>query len=451
MTTGQLSSREVVQAHLARIEWVNPLLNALVQQVDPGECLAEARAADDAFASGRTLGRLHGLPVALKDVVHVKGLVCSGGYPQLRAVAAEDATVVSRLREEGAIVLGVTNVPELSRGGEANNTIYGRTNNPYDLGRTPGGSSGGSAALVAAGGVPLTIGSDGGGSIRQPAHNCGIAGMKPTHGRIPRTGSVFGDSLGLFGQYVCYGPLARRVEDLALALDVVCGPDGRDPYAVPVPLPGLELVDLAGLRVAFCLEDGLSVPTDEVASLVRDVARALAEVSTEVVEDRPECLGSTLSLLWETVFLGGDRGVGFEEELAALGEVPERSEELAEFLRQARELELSVSEVRDRFVAVDSFRMSMMEFMDSHDVLITPAMPTPAKPHGHGLNEIRDFSFLMAHNLTGWPAVVVRCGSSREGLPLGVQVVTRPWDEATALSVAAFLESTFGGWQPPAL
>jgi amidase len=132
----------------------------------------------------------------------------------LRAVASADATAVSRLRAEGAIVLGLTNVPEMGRGGESNNNLYGRTNNPYDLSRTPGGSSGGSAALVAAGGAALSLGSDGGGSIRQPCHNTGIAGLKPTHGRIPRTGSVFGDALGVFGPFNCYGPLARTVADL---------------------------------------------------------------------------------------------------------------------------------------------------------------------------------------------------------------------------------------------
>ena len=451
MAAGQLSSREVIGFHLDRIEKVNPALNALVQQVDPDQCLAEAAAADEALAAGRPLGRLHGLPVVIKDVMHVKGLLCSGGYPALRAVATDDATVVGRLRREGAIVVGLTNVPELSRGGETNNPIYGRTNNPYDFGRTPGGSSGGSAALLAAGGVPLSIGSDGGGSIRQPAHNCGIAGMKPTHGRIPRTGSVFGDALGLFNEFVCYGPLARTVADLALALEVVCGADGRDPYAVPVPPPVSDGIDLGGLRIAYYLDDGISPPSEEVAATVLEAARALAPVTADVTEDRPACLGRVMELLWEGVFLGGDRGVGFRADLTAMG-ASEPSEEMAEFLRQAAELELSVSEVRKRFEEIDAYRMAMLAFMEGHDVLVTPAMPGPAKPHGHGLCEIRDFSHLMAHNLTGWPAVVVRCGTSEEGLPIGVQVVGRPWEDNVALAVAQHLESAFGGWPgPPAL
>ncbi|MGB8504350.1 amidase family protein [Mycobacterium sp.] len=143
---------------------------------------------------------------------------------------------MTRLRAQGAIVLGLINVPEMGRGGESNNNLYGRTNNPYDLSRTPGGSSGGSAALVASGGAALSVGSDGGGSIRQPCHNTGIAGLKPTHGRIPRTGSVFGDALGVFGPFNCYGPLARSVQDLSLALSIMNGPDLQDPYAVAAPL-----------------------------------------------------------------------------------------------------------------------------------------------------------------------------------------------------------------------
>ena len=211
MTGGTVSCREVVQAHLARIDEVNPALNALVQAADPQQCLTAADQADSRVARGAPVGRAHGLPVVVKDVMHVAGLECSGGSPVLRATAESDATAVSRLRAEGAIVLGLTNVPEMGRGGESNNNLYGRTNNPFDLSRTPGGSSGGSAALVSAGGAALSVGSDGGGSIRQPAHNTGIAGLKPTHGRIPRTGSVFGDAFGIFGPFNCYGPLARTV------------------------------------------------------------------------------------------------------------------------------------------------------------------------------------------------------------------------------------------------
>lgn len=449
MSVGAVACREVVQAHLDRIQVINPRLNALVQATDEARCLAWAAQADERQARGEQLGRAHGLPVAVKDVIKVAGLACSGGSRELRAVAQYDAAAVSRLRAEGAIVLGLTNVPEMGRGGESNNNLYGRTNNPFDQSRTPGGSSGGSAALVSAGGVALSVGSDGGGSIRQPAHNTGIAGLKPTHGRIPRTGSVFGDALGLFGPFNCYGPLARSVKDLFLGLSIMGGVDMRDPYAAPVALDHPDDCDLGTLRVAAYFDDGTSTPDDDVTAVVAAAAKAVAEVAS-VRQETPPPLGRTMELLWESVFLGGDRGQGFEADLRTIG-VTDPSEELAEFLRQARLVEFSLSEARQRLVDIDTYRMEMLTFMDDYDVIIGPAMPTPAKPHHHGLNEISDFSHLMVHNLTGWPAVVVRCGTSRAGLPIGVQVAARPWRDATALAVAAHLENALGGWQPPPL
>ncbi|BBZ19164.1 amidase [Mycolicibacterium gadium] len=450
MAAGTVSCRDVVHAHLARIEAINPALNALVQATDPQQCLTAAAEADDRVARGAPLGRAHGLPVVVKDVMHVAGLRCSGGSPVLRATADKDATAVSRLRGEGAIVLGLTNVPEMGRGGESNNSVYGRTNNPFDLSRTPGGSSGGSAALVSAGGAALSVGSDGGGSIRQPCHNTGIAGLKPTHGRIPRTGSVFGDALGIFGPFNCYGPLARAVADLHLGLSIMNGPDLRDPYAVPAPLGDPDDVDVSALRVATYLDDGISPPDDDVAAVVSDVVQALTGMVGAVEHNSPPCLVRTMELLWEWVFLGGDRGRGFEADLAAIG-ATDPSEELAEFLEQARLVEFSLSDARSRLVDIDTYRIEMLEFMADYDVIVGPVMPTAAKPHHHGLVEITDFSHLMAHNLTGWPAAVVRCGTSKEGLPVGVQIVARPWQDATALAVAGRLEAVFGGWRPPPL
>jgi amidase len=248
MSSGAVSCREVVRAHLERIEAINPALNALVEAADPEECLRLADLADERAAHGDPLGAAHGLPVVIKDVMKVAGLACSGGSSALRAVADVDATAVARLKAAGAIVLGLTNVPELGRGGETNNNLYGRTNNPYDRARTPGGSSGGSAALVAAGGAAFSVGTDEGGSIRQPCHNTGIAGLKPSHGRIPRTGNVFGDAPGIFGPFCNYGPLARSVPDLFLGLAIMSGPDLLDPYAVPATLGKPDEVDLRAAR-----------------------------------------------------------------------------------------------------------------------------------------------------------------------------------------------------------
>lgn len=259
---------------------------------------------------------------------------------------------------------------------------------------------------------------------------------------------MFGDALGVFGPFNCYGPLARSVQDLSLALSIMNGPDLQDPYAVPAPLDRTEDVDLSALHVATYLDDGISPPRDDVAAVVTAAAEAVTEVAASVRHAVPACVGRTMDLLWESVFLGGDRGQGFEEDLQAIS-ATDPSEELAEFLRQARLVDFSLTEARSRFVEIDTFRIEMLTFMADYDVIVGPAMPTPAKPHGHGLVEIRDFSHLMVHNLTGWPATVVRCGTSTEGLPVGVQVVARPWQDATALAVAAHLEKVFGGWRPP--
>ncbi|AGC62343.1 amidase [Mycobacterium liflandii 128FXT] len=450
MSAGSVSCREVIQQHLVRIRSVNPALNALVEAEDPERCLRQADHADECVARGAPLGAAHGLPVVIKDVMQVAGLACSGGSPGLRAVADTDATVVSRLRAQGAIVLGMTNVPEMSRGGESNNNLYGRTNNPYDLTRTPGGSSGGSAALVAAGGAALSVGSDGGGSIRQPCHNTGIAGLKPTHGRIPRTGSVFGDALGVFSPFVCYGPLARSVRDLFLGLSIMNGPDLADPYTAPAPLGSPDDVELGTLRVAAYLDDGISPPSEEVTAVVTAAVEALREVVAVIDHAVPPCLNRTTDLLWTSIFLGGDRGRGFEEDLGAIGTTAP-SEELAEFTAQARQVDFSLTEARRRLVDIDHYRIQMLAFMADYDVIVGPAMPTPAKPHHHGLVEISDFSHLMVHNLTGWPAAVVRCGTSPGGLPIGVQIAARPWHDGTALAVASHLEAIFGGWQAPGL
>lgn len=450
MSSGAVSCREVMHAHLRRIEAVNPALNALVEAADPEQCLKLAAQADERAAHGDPLGAAHGLPVVIKDVMRVAGLASSGGSRTLRAVADVDATAVARLRAAGAIVLGLTNVPELGRGGESNNNLYGRTNNPYDLSRTPGGSSGGSAALVAAGGAALSVGTDEGGSIRQPCHNTGIAGLKPSRGRIPRTGNVFGDAPGIFGPFCNYGPLARSVPDLFLGLSIMGGPDLLDPYAVPAPLGDPDEIDVRALRVATYLDDGISAPSDEVGAVVTAAAEAIGEVAAAVRHAAPACLGRTVELLWTSVFLGGDRGRGFEADLRALG-VADPSEELAEFLTQARKIEFSLTEARSRLVDIDRYRIEMLSFMADYDVIVCPAMPTPAKPHHHGLIEVGDFSHLMVHNLTGFPAAVVRCGTSADGLPIGVQVVARPWQDATAIAVAGHLERVFGGWRPPPL
>ena len=233
---GDVSSAEVVSAHLKRIEQVNPALNAVVAlAVD--RAMEEAAQADEAVARGERTGALHGVPVTLKDSIDTEGIVTTYGTKgRAGHVPDRDATVAARLRQAGAIVLGKTNTPEFTMAFETDNLVYGKTNNPHDTSRTPGGSSGGAAAIVAAAGSPLDLGSDTGGSIRQPSHFSGIAGIKPTSGRVPRTGHAVPYGMGASDSLTQIGPMVRYVSDLTLVLPIVAGPDWEDPAIMPVPL-----------------------------------------------------------------------------------------------------------------------------------------------------------------------------------------------------------------------
>ena len=279
---GEVSSVEVVQAHLDRIGEVNERLNAVVALCTE-RALSEARDADAAIARGDSVGPLHGVPMTLKDSLDTEGVITTGGtLGRLNHVPKRDSTVAARLRGAGAILLGKTNTPEITFAGETDNLVYGRTNNPYGLDRTPGGSSGGAGAIIAAGGSPFDIGSDTGGSVRLPAHFNGIAGIKPNSGRVPRTGHIIPYAAGAEDAYTQNGPMARYVEDLALILPIISGPDWEDPAIVPMPLGDSADVALGDLRIAFYTSaPGYMAPTRETidatlaaVNVVSDLARA---------------------------------------------------------------------------------------------------------------------------------------------------------------------------------
>src|ERR1700719_2082354 len=260
----QLSSKSIVDAHLEQIAKVNPKLNAVVQ-LTADSARKEADEADAALARGEIKGPLHGVPVTIKDTLETSDVICTGGTKgRANHVPKADATAVARLRAAGAIVLGKTNVPELAGAIETDNLVYGRTNNPYDLARTPGGSSGGEAAIVSACGSPLGLGTDAGGSIRIPAHFCGLAAIKPTSGRVPRTGQ-FPLPMGARNAVFHVSLIARHVDDLALALPIIAGPDFRDHSIVGMPLLDSKAVTLNGLKLAYFEDDGAATPTKEIA------------------------------------------------------------------------------------------------------------------------------------------------------------------------------------------
>lgn len=444
----KVSAVEAVEAHLKRIEAVNPTLNAVVQ-LCAERALKEAKEADSALASGDSKGPLHGLPITLKDSHDTEGVISTGGTKgRASFVPEKDSAVAGRLRNAGAILLGKTNTPELTLSGETNNLIYGRTNNPYDTSRSPGGSSGGAGALVASGGSPLDMGSDTGGSIRYPCHFCGIAGIKPTSGRVPRTGHIVPYGMGATDSFTTIGPMARFVEDLILALPVISGPDWRDPTIVPMPLGDASAVEVRGLRVAVYTDNGIRTPTTETIAAVDEAAKALSDAGASVVEDRPSAFDDIGDL---PNSVSSADGRAWTTRLLEKYGTTEVHPVLAKRIADAKEV--SSSEFSARMEQLDRFRSDMTAFMENYDIILAPVCAFPALPHGLSMEDeyVTGMTYLSPYNMTGWPGTVVRVGTSPEGMPIGVQALARPWREDVSLAVALQLEQSLGGWQKPSL
>jgi amidase len=411
----EVSAREVVEAHLRAIEADGGRVNAVVQ-VDGERALAAADAAGAALARGEETGPLHGVPFTVKDTIGAAGVVMAMGDPALaEAVGDEDATVVARMKAAGAILLGKTNCPPYGGGIETDNPVYGRTSNPWDVSRTPGGSSGGEAAAIAAGHSPCGLGTDSGASVRLPAHFCGLASLKPTAGRVPVTGVTDDEGqLGALGDpRTQVGPLARSVADVVLLLAAVAGPDGADGGVAPVPLGDPAAVELRGLRVAVQTDNGLAEPTAETVAAVSRAADVLRGAGAAVEEAHHPAGGHELTIeVWES----------YGEGMSAPG--------LWRLLRRW-----------------DAFRARMLAFAGHFDAIVCPVFGGPARPHGamNVAGEIDPTSWTTPHSLTGWPAATVRAGASPAGLPIDVQVVAHPWRDDVALAVALHVERELGG------
>ncbi len=405
----KVSSLEVVRAHLEHIHTVNPRLNAVVFATAES-ALKQARSADRRNTRKNQLGPLHGVPFTAKDIFDTAGLPTTAGLRMLRSnIPDHDATVVARMREAGAILIGKTNCPPGGTGGDSWNPLHGGTRNPYDVSRSPGASSSGEAAIIAAGGSPLGIGSDSGGSIRMPAHYCGVAALKPTSGLVPSTGG-YGLVGGLTDPRSQVGPMARFVSDLIAALPIMAGPDGVDSGVVPVPL-AKRTAQLKGLRVAWYADDGLAKPTNAVAATVRAASRALAEAGCIVTEERPPGLQEAHQV---TLGYWGDRRMSHER----------------------------------LYKRWDGFRTTMLQFMARFDIVVTPVAPDVAPLYRAKTVPAHVFSYTIPFSLSGNPCVVVRAGSSPEGLPIGVQVVARNWHDDVAMRAARRIEQALGGWRP---
>jgi amidase len=421
----KISPEELFRLHLDRIEEVNPGINAVVEVLP---------------ASAPRSGPLSGVPFSVKDSIEVAGTVSTAGTVGYRHApkSARDATLVARLRAAGAIPIAKTNLPDLLFAFETDNLLFGRTNNPYDLLRTPGGSSGGEAALIACCGSPFGLGSDAAGSVRLPAHYCGIASLKPTSGRLARTGHV-PPAGGWIESLWQIGPMARRVEDLCALMRILLGPDGEDHTVIPMPYPG---VPVDNLRIAYFVDNGFAPPDAETRAVVERAAKALG-----AVEMRPP--GVELSYELEMQLLGADGGDGLREFLRSIGSG--RTHPLLDaWLAKLEQYRTDVKGLASYFAAIDHFRAQMHAYLNIVDVILSPISTSAALPHGASIEDanFRGFSYTMIYNVTGWPAAVVRCGATSTGLPIGVQVAAAPWREDLVLGVALRLEEIFGGWQP---
>lgn len=432
-----------MKAAYARIDAVNEKTNAVVAFCRE-RALSEAKACDEALAKGKILGPLHGVPFTIKDSFDTAGVVSTGGTLGRKGfVPGEDATVVARVRAAGGILLGKTNTPEFTLGGNTYNLIYGQTHNPYALDYSPYASSGGAGAAVAAGGPYFDIGSDYGGSIRGPAFANGLAGIKPTLGRVPRTGHIVGYG-GPFDSFQETGPLARRVEDIYLLLSLLNGPDGKDMTMAPVPLGDPAKVDLSKLRIAYYTTNHIVETSQEIKDVVMKTVGFFKDLGSTLTEDIPPKWKEQADI--RNRFNGADGREHVRRLLKKHG-TTQSSPTLglsgdvissADFTRLSEEL--------------DATRAEQLAWLEKYDLIIAPASDkAPNRIEGVAQRPTWT-SYTSIYNTTGWPAGIVRVGTSETaGLPLGVQLIGQPWRDDLVIAAMAHVESKTGGWQKPPL
>jgi Asp-tRNA(Asn)/Glu-tRNA(Gln) amidotransferase A subunit family amidase len=446
----EISVLELAEAHIHQIERLNPKLNALVD-FDGNRVRVQAQVLDE---SRRTRGPLHGLPVTIKSSIATAGYKCEiGSLLHKGDVPREDAVVVARLRAAGALILGTTNCPEFLMAYETANLLHGRTSNPWDLTRSPGGSSGGESAAIAACMSAAGLGSDSGGSVRVPAHFTGICSLKPTPGRVPGRGHL-PPCVGPFSILGAIGPMARTMSDVSLMFRALSGQDAFDPVSPPVVLqdPGAE--ELRSNRIGFFEDDGLVPVTADTRAAVQSAAAALRGAGFRVEPFRPSTLEG-LRKIWIKFFV----------QCGAMFDAPEfrgREAQLSpifkEFLGFSRETPaLTGQELLDAWAGLDELRGKTLEEMRAYPVLLCPVASVPAFRHDERSWDVegRAVEYLDAWRYSQWfnalacPAAVVPVGQSPDGLPIGVQIVARPFQDETALGIAAFVDHAFGYRLPP--
>jgi aspartyl-tRNA(Asn)/glutamyl-tRNA(Gln) amidotransferase subunit A len=439
--TREISPVEVIKAHLDRIDAVNPKVNAIVTIAD--RALESAKEAEAAVLRGDELGPLHGVPFTVKDSIDTAKVLTQRGSPIFRGRTPEtDATSVARMKKAGGILLAKTNLPEFSYGVESDNLLTGRTNNPWNLDLTPGGSSGGESAAIAAGMSPLGLGTDLAISLRGPAAHTGSVSLKATHGRVPMTG-IWPREPRRFWHV---GPMARSIRDLSLAFSQLAGPDGQDGYsssAVPFD-SGIGSSNKRPLRVGWLVEPGFGPIDRETAATVQAASAALKDFGHTVESVRIPALERDFALdVWSRLHVL-EMKPGFVETTAGRSE-----DEIGDMARFMLSLpDTPATDYIDAAQAVERLKDGYAEYFQKYDVLLTPVLPTPSFKHGQAellingqtVNVMGIMSATTPLSVTGLPGVSMRFGTSHDGMPIGVQIVGSWQNESTILHVASLLE-----------
>ena len=451
LRSGELRIAELAEAHIRQIERLNPSLNAFAD-FDAERVRAQALRLDQ---QKTPRGALHGLPVTVKSSIATAGYKCEiGSLLHEGDVPSEDAEVVARLRAAGALILGTTNCPEFLMAWETANLLHGRTRNPWDLERSPGGSSGGESAAIAAGLSAGGLGSDSGGSVRVPAHFTGICSLKPTPGRIPGRGHL-PPCVGPFAILGAIGPMARTMDDVVLMFRTLCGQDPLDPVSPPVPLSKPSLDELRKLPIGYFEDDGLVPVTPETRAAVRAAAAALSNAGFHVATCRPGTLEPLRQLWWKFFVQCG--AMFYEPEIR--GKRDRLSPIFLEFLGFAEAVPpLTATSLLSAWAELDVQRSKTLAEMRKFPVLLCPVASIPAFRHGERKWDVegRVVEYLDAWRYSQWfnalaaPAAVVPVGASPAGLPIGVQIVARPFEDEAALAIASVVDAAFG-FKPPKL
>ena len=458
----KVSSVELTRLVFERIDRYNPALNAFVYQLRE-DALARALQADNTRGKSAGLGVFHGVPIFVKESFAVAGYPCTWGMvPVPQAKARQNSAAVERLLGAGAILVGATNVPVNLDDWQSYNSIYGTTNNPWDTKRTPGGSSGGTAAALAAGLGYLSIGSDIGGSIRVPAHFCGVFGHKPTLDLVDLAGHSPGGSSeppGFSTQLAVAGPMARSAEDLLAALKVLGGPSGWDAKALKWELPAPRATKLRDFRVGYVFDDPFARPSTGVRRVLQTTVEALSRAGAQMKPGWPgsyspaQLLGNYLFML-EAFFASVTPPQELEGMRKKFGELSTAgpqgwSSSFADWQKQNfRRL---------------AFRQQWQTYFEQVDVFLSPVSITPAFPHDHSVpigarviatedgprRYLDNLNWISTATLTGCPATVAPAGLTDAGLPVGIQIMGPYWEDATPLTFAALLAKEIGGFRPP--